>query len=113
MSNSRSAIDQGAARRLPPVLGDAARTGALAASFFLFMWMFFASKALERTAAGGRFVAVGGVDMSAAADEYAYLWRHGMVGGWPLFVPGFFAVAVAVVVWSRGQTFGMVVLRGR
>jgi hypothetical protein len=63
------------------------------------MWMFLASQGLERTAASD-----GRAEVIAAAEEYGYLWRHGMVGGWPLFVPGFFAVAIATAVWAGGRS---------
>jgi hypothetical protein len=79
----------------------------LFAAFLLFMWMYLASEGLERTAAGD-----GRAEVAAAAAEYSYLWRHGMVGGWPLFVPGFFAVAVATAVWAAGRAMLAVVLEG-
>ena len=73
------------------------------AALCFFLWMFLAAEGLERTATAGRFVGADEPSAAAAADRYAYEWRHGMVGGWPLFVPGFFAMAIATVVWSRGR----------
>jgi hypothetical protein len=84
----------------------------LFAANLLFLWMLFASKGLERTAAEGRLAGRRGGDVAAAADEYAYLWRHGMVGGWPVFIPGFFAIAIAVAVWWRRRTPRELVVEG-
>ena len=57
-----------------------APTALLFVALFFFMWMFVASKGLERTAARD-----GRSEVAVAAEEYGYLWRHGMIGGWPLF----------------------------
>jgi hypothetical protein len=66
------------------------------ASQALFLWMFFAAGGLERAAdaadAAGR----------AAAYAFASRWRHGMAGGSPLYMPGFFATAIATWFWARG-----------
>ncbi len=112
MRVSRSAIEPSRERRGSSAVTQVAPTLSLFAASVLFMWMFFASKALERTADEGLLSTGGGVDVAAAADEYARLWRHGMVGGWPLYVPGFFAVAVAVSCWSRGKSLQALALRG-
>lgn len=74
------------------------------AAMFLFLWMFLASDSLERTAEAGGFLRADGSDAVAMAERYSYEWRHGMAGGWPLYVPGFFAVAISAVLWSSGRT---------
>jgi hypothetical protein len=44
-----------------------------------------------------------GIDSSLRAEAYAYAasWRHGMAGNSPLYMPGFFAVAVGAWIWSE------------
>ena len=84
----------------------------LFAALFFFLWMFLAAESLQETAAAGRFLGPEGADAGAVAERYSYEWRHGMAGGWPLFVPGFFAVAVATVLWSSGRTIRGVVVQG-
>jgi putative ABC transport system permease protein len=66
---------------------------AVLASQALFLWMFFAAGGLEHAA-----------DMSAldpsAAYAFASRWRHGMAGGSPLYMPGFFATAIVTWYWT-------------
>lgn len=69
-----------------------------AASFFL--WMFLAVAPLETLADSG------GVSGAGAQDEayrFAADWRHGMAGNSPLYMPGFFVLAVAAWVWSASS----------
>jgi hypothetical protein len=73
------------------------------AAHFLFQWTFLAAEGLERSAEASHFRTANGFAAKAAAYRYAYEWRHGMVGRWPLFVPGFFAVAIGTAVRSRGR----------
>jgi hypothetical protein len=81
------------------------RGGAFGTSAFMlvtcifFLWMFFAAATLERTADLGWIVAPAGRDARAIAYEFAARWRHGMSGNSPLYMPGFFAVAVACWFW--------------
>lgn len=82
----------------------------VALSFFL--WMFLASEGLEQTATAGRFGGANVSNLAAVAERYSYEWRHGMVGDWPLYVPGFFAVTIAVVLWSRGRAIRHLVAWG-
>jgi hypothetical protein len=84
----------------------------LFAALFFFLWMFLAAESLEETAASGRFLSTDGTDAVAEAKRYSYEWRHGMTGGWPLFVPGFFAVAIVTVPWSSGRTIRGVLVQG-
>ena len=64
-----------------------------------FLWMFFAAATLERTADMGWISASAGRDARAIAYEFAARWRHGMSGNSPLYMPGFFAVALASWFW--------------
>ena len=77
-------------RLRPPVLFrrlGMTSTAALFAAYVLFFWMFLAADSFER----------------AGAVAYAALWRHGMAGNSPLYMPGFFAVAAAAWWWSRAR----------
>jgi len=69
----------------------------------LFLWMFFAADGLEHAANAGYLYSSDGRDVARIASQYASDWRHGMSGGWPVYVPGFFAVAIATWVWP-GQS---------
>ena len=73
-------------------------TFALVACTF-FLWMFFAAASLEHTAEQGWISAAAGRDARAVAYEFAARWRHGMAGNSPLYMPGFFAVALAMWFW--------------
>jgi hypothetical protein len=73
-------------------------------TFAFFLWMFLATESLERMADAYRISGPQGVDARAIAYEFAAQWRHGMTGGWPLYMPGFFATAIAVWFWTNGQT---------
>ena len=64
-----------------------------------FLWMFFAAATLERTADLGWISASAGRDARAIAYEFAARWRHGMSGNSLLYMPGFFAVAIASWFW--------------
>ena len=81
-------------------------TAALAlAACILFLWMFFAASTLERTAdLGGISAAPGPLDARALAYEFAARWRHGMAGNSPLYMPGFFASAIAFWFWCAGRS---------
>ena len=86
--------------------------GLALAACTLFLWMFFAAAALERTAdlGGGRNPA--GRDARALAYEFAARWRHGMAGNSPLYMPGFFAAAVAIWFWCAGRSLPRVLAEG-
>ena len=64
-----------------------------------FLWMFFAAATLERTADLGWISASAGQDARSIAYDFAARWRHGMSGNSPLYMPGFFAVAIACWFW--------------
>jgi hypothetical protein len=63
--------------------------------------MFLAADPLEQLAAAGAF----GSDARTedAAFAMAAAWRHGMAGNSPLYLPGFFGVALAAWVFSEGS----------
>jgi len=69
-----------------------------------FLWMFFAAAALERTADLGWISASAGRDARPIAYEFAARWRHGMSGNSPLYMPGFFAVAIASWFWCNKKS---------
>ena len=78
----------------------------------LFLWMFFAAATLERTADLGGISAPSGREVRALAYEYAAQWRHGMAGNSPLYMPGFFAVAIATWFWCAGRSLSRILLEG-
>lgn len=82
----------------------------VACTFFL--WMFFAAASLEHTAEMGSISAAPGRDARAVAYEFAARWRHGMAGNSPLYMPGFFAVAIAMWFWCAGKSLPRMLLEG-
>jgi len=70
----------------------------------LFLWMFFAADGLEHAANAGYVYSSDGRDVARIAAQYASDWRHGMSGGWPVYVPGFFAVAITTWVWPAQRS---------
>jgi hypothetical protein len=83
---------------LRPAQG-ALKAAALAAAQALFLWMFLAADPLEQLATTGAFGGDPGV--RDRAFVFAADWRHGMSQNSPLYMPGFFAVAAAVWIWSE------------
>jgi hypothetical protein len=78
------------------------RTAALFAACVLFFWMFLAADPLEQLGAADRF-SPGRPDVQELALSYAALWRHGMAGNSPLYMPGFLAVAAAAWWWMHAK----------
>jgi hypothetical protein len=74
----------------------------VACTFFL--WMFFAAATLEHAADLAQLTCPPGRDTHAVAYEFAARWRHGMAGNSPLYMPGFFAAAVAIWFWCKGKS---------
>lgn len=68
----------------------------LVVSQTLFLWMFLSADPLEQLASGYG-------SRADAAMEFAALWRHGMAGNSPLYLPGFFTTAAALWMYARGQ----------
>jgi hypothetical protein len=92
-------------------VGFATSAFALVACIF-FLWMFFAAATLERTADLGWISASAGQDARSLAYEFAARWRHGMSGNSPLYMPGFFAVAVASWFWCNNKSLLRMLLEG-
>src|SRR5688572_4667216 len=86
-------------------------TLALVACTF-FLWMFFAAATLEQTADLGWISGPPGYDARTVAYEFAARWRHGMAGNSPLYMPGFFAVAIASWVWCGGKSLKRILAEG-
>ena len=82
----------------------------LACVFFL--WMFFAAATLEHTAELGWISPSPDRDARAVAYEFAARWRHGMAGNSPIYMPGFFAVAIAMWFWCAGKSLRRTVAEG-
>jgi hypothetical protein len=78
----------------------------------LFLWMFFAAATLERTADLSGISAPPGHDARALAYEFAAKWRHGMAGNSPLYMPGFFAAAIAIWFWCAGRSLPRILAEG-
>jgi hypothetical protein len=81
-------------------------------SCILFLWMFFVAATLEHTAELGRISARSGVDPHGTAFEFAARWRHGMAGNSPLYMPGFFAAAIAFWFWGAKKNLGRILVEG-
>lgn len=86
-------------------------------AFTFFLWMFFAAATLEHTAELGWISATPGLvgsqrDAHAAAFEFAARWRHGMAGNSPLYMPGFYAVAIAVWYWCASRSLRQLLAEG-
>ena len=64
------------------------------------MWMFLAAAPLETLAATGGLAGRHEADVVAEGYRVAADWRHGMAGNSPLYMPGFFALAVAAWFWA-------------
>ena len=94
------------------------RTGFLATSSLalvaciFFLWMFFVAATLEHTAELGGISAASGRDARALAYEFAARWRHGMAGNSPLYMPGFFVVAIAMWFWCAGKDLSRLLVEG-
>jgi hypothetical protein len=71
----------------------------------LFLWMFFVAGGLERLAELGHIIGPASMNVKATTFDFAARWRHGMAGGWPLYMPGFFFTAVAL--WSRAAALSL------
>lgn len=82
----------------------------VACTFFL--WMFFAAATLERTADLGGISPLPGRDARVAAYEFAARWRHGMAENSPIYMPGFFAVAIAMWFWCTRKRLPRILAEG-
>jgi len=88
-------------------------TGALVlGACIFFLWMFFVAATLERTADLGGISAPPGQDARAVAYQFAAKWRHGMAGNSPIYMPGFFAAAVAIWFWCAAKSLPRMLAEG-
>ena len=71
----------------------------------LFVWMYLAADPLDQVAST-RSITCGGPAACEAALRFAADWRHGMAGNSPLYMPGFFLLAIGAWVWA-GSTTGL------
>jgi hypothetical protein len=95
----------GLMKRLRHISVNAAMLFALVAAQALFLWMFFVAGGLERLAELGHISGPASMDVKATAFDFAARWRHGMTGGWPLYMPGFYVTAVAL--WRRAADLSL------
>lgn len=94
-------------QRLPLVTATIAL---LACTFFL--WMFFAAATLERTADLGGISTSSFQEARTAAYDFAAKWRHGMAGNSPVYMPGFFAAAIAIWFWCGARSLRRMLAEG-
>jgi hypothetical protein len=104
-ANPRRAYSSGMMKRLRHFSMKAAMLFALFTAQTLFLWMFFVAGGLERLAELGHIIGPASMNVKAAAFDFAARWRHGMAGGWPLYMPGFFVTAVAL--WRRAADLSL------
>jgi len=64
----------------------------------VFLTTFLAAEPLEILADMGQ------IQARETAYQYASRWRHGMAGNWPMYMPGFFGVAISVWFWALRRT---------
>ena len=76
------------------------------------LWMFFAAATLEHMAELGWISPSAGRDVREVAYEFAARWRHGMAGNSPIYMPGFFVVAIAVWFWCAARSLRRMVAEG-
>lgn len=81
---------------LPP----AGRFVVLVGATSFFLWMFLAVAPIETLADTGTLRRTDGTDATLRAYEFAAQWRHGMAGNAPLYMPGFFLLAVSAWLWA-------------
>jgi hypothetical protein len=86
---------------------DRSRMGlfsALFASQGLFLWMYLSTHSVEGLAQAGLLEGGRDIALSELTARYAAEWRHGLVGLWPVYVPGFLAVTITTWLWSIGRS---------
>jgi hypothetical protein len=72
----------------------------------LFLTTFLAAEPLEILADTGR------IQARETAYLYASRWRHGMAGNWPMYMSGFFAVAISVWFWALRRDLRQMIREG-
>jgi len=73
-------------------------SGLLLLAQILFLTTFLAAEPLEILADTGQ------IQARETVYLYASRWRHGMAGNWPVYMPGFFGVALTVWFWALRRT---------
>jgi hypothetical protein len=82
---------------------ELARRAALLGAAGFFLWMFLAAAPLETLADSGGLTGRPRADVVAEGYRVAADWRHGMAGNSPLYMPGFFALAIAAWCWAESS----------
>jgi len=85
---------------------------ALILAEILFLWMFLAAEPLELMADGEMLAGLDQVTLRDTAYAFSARWRHGMSGNSPIYMPGFFAVAVTVWFWAIGKDVRRMISEG-
>lgn len=88
------------------------KTGLVLITCGFFLWMFLAAATLERTADLGRIVVPPGQNARTVAYDFAAKWRHGMAGNSPIYMPGFFATAIAIWFWCDSRSLRRMLFEG-
>jgi hypothetical protein len=78
----------------------------LVAAEIVFLTTFLAAEPLEILADTGQ------IQARETAYLYASRWRHGMAGNWPMYMPGFFAVALSVWFWALRRDLRQMIREG-
>jgi hypothetical protein len=73
-------------------------------AYLLFMWMFFTTEAFKNDVLLAHRSGVLNAEQLKHGLRLGSAWRHGMAGGWPVFLPGFFLLSLALVWWSNGRS---------
>ncbi len=85
----------------------------LLASYVFFLWMFLSAESITQVAAHGQVSGLEGEDdVYMLAARFAARWKHGMAGNSPLYMPGFFAVAILIWLWSLGRPVWKAAMQG-
>jgi hypothetical protein len=82
----------------------------LALAYALFIWMFLS--VAEADALGNAMIRAGRPALGERILVFAADWRHGLNGHSPLFMPGFFALTLAVWYWSGRQSLVQLLIGG-
>ncbi|MGI8971293.1 MAG: hypothetical protein ACR2HB_11395 [Dehalococcoidia bacterium] len=74
--------------------------------------MYFSAAGFLQTAEACGLSSSACQEIAVAAHRFADDWKHGMLGGWPVFVPGFFLLTLATALWSRDRSWREIVGQG-
>ncbi len=79
-----------------------------AAGYFLFLWTFFATEGFKYSIKVAESQGILTAELKEVALRFGTAWRHGMEGQWPIYMPGFFVLSVALVSWCRGRSLQLI-----